>query len=459
MSDLVMAWARDRETAKPRYILELDENERGADCNCVCVSCGGSLIAVNVARDDFVKRPHFRHVGGTEKETCRLLAARAALLTTLGSVGYIDLPSRRRAARVAGLSGEFHNAWFDAPAERVHISSCRFSDEVEASVTLEDGRELRVVLVGRYSLADDMPEAVIEVLVDDPTLAAMSPEELRERSRLLVSSARWCGHWRDSTFDEMATAAAIEAAILALDLGGEVLGLEGATPEQARETLLHRKAKEILEREKRVMVPAMTLTERVQQAAGNKTIYRKCRESLMLELASVALEQRTGHVIPDVTAITLPAPDWPSETLLIEITVTNGIDVARRLRIWEEGLATLEIDLSRLGGKVTEAELTRLIVDELVGKRWVYHPAIEAERKKFKAELAAAAAEAARPFQRAVSRPTPRPPDRYAHRPRSAGGPSQRVSPDLWLRGEALERWKRENPDSAAVWFGVGDED
>ncbi|MGF6873025.1 hypothetical protein [Paraburkholderia sp. MM5477-R1] len=152
--DLVMAWARDRDTGEPRYILELGEHQRGTQCNCECVSCGGQLIAVNAARDAFRLRPHFCHVDGTEKHSCLVLAARAVLLATLESTEYLNLPSRRRTARVAGISGEFHDAWFDAPAERVNIASCAFSDEAEATVvngcekpTLDGGIDQRYRMV------------------------------------------------------------------------------------------------------------------------------------------------------------------------------------------------------------------------------------------------------------------------------------------------------------------------
>jgi hypothetical protein len=155
----------------------------------------------------------------------------------------------------------------------------------------------------------------------------------------------------------------------ALDLVDGEAGLpDAATPLEIRETLLHRKAKAILEREKRLMVPQMTVTERSPQWP-RETITRVCRDAQALELTSVALEQRTSRIIPDVTAATLPAPGWPAETLLIEITVTNGVDFARLARIRDANLPTLEIDLSRLGGKVTEAEFTRLILEEVAGKR------------------------------------------------------------------------------------------
>lgn len=449
-ADLLMAWARERKTGAPRYILELDENHRGAHCDCECVSCGGALIAVNAARETYLRRPHFRHTTGTEKNSCLVLAARAALLATLESTGYLDLPSRRRTARITGLSGSFYDAWLDAPAERVHIASCSFSDEAAAIVTLDDDRELRVVLVGGHAGGtDDAPHAAIEVLVDDPTLAAMSPEELRHRTRLLVSTAHWCAHWQDKVLLDAAMDQARARATDAFDLVDGETGLPDAvTPQEIRETLLHRKAKEILEREMRLMVPQMILTERSPHWP-RKTITCKVRDAQALELMSVALEQRTGRIIPDVTAATEPAPGWPAETLLIEITVTNGMDAARLARIYEADLPTLEIDLSRLGGKVAMAEFTRLIIEEVAGKRWLHHPAIEAERVRLHAEWTA------------VEAAHPSPPPRRERTPGSATGggryPSQRyaepMKTDFWLKGEALERWKRENPESAAIWF------
>jgi len=66
LSDLVIAWARDIETGEPRYILELGADRRGAKCHCACVSCGLPLIAVNAAKEAFVRRPHFRHPEGAE---------------------------------------------------------------------------------------------------------------------------------------------------------------------------------------------------------------------------------------------------------------------------------------------------------------------------------------------------------------------------------------------------------
>jgi hypothetical protein len=41
-------------------------HQRGARCNCKCISCGLPLTAVNAAKTEFQKRPHFRHPEGAE---------------------------------------------------------------------------------------------------------------------------------------------------------------------------------------------------------------------------------------------------------------------------------------------------------------------------------------------------------------------------------------------------------
>ena len=77
-NDLVMAWAIDKDSGEPRYILELDKNHRGASCSCLCVSCKLPLTAVNAAKAEYQQRPHFKHPKGAQRESCLVLAARYA---------------------------------------------------------------------------------------------------------------------------------------------------------------------------------------------------------------------------------------------------------------------------------------------------------------------------------------------------------------------------------------------
>ena len=254
MGDLVMAWARDRTTEDPRYIGELGEHQRGANCNCECISCGLPLVAVNAAKTTFKIRPHFRHPEGAEKSSCLVLAARAAALETLKSTGLLELPRRRQSARVAGLSGEYYEAWVEIPPEQVRVHDFKFHDRVSGILTLEDGRQLKVELIG--SVGPDRSSetgALIPTIlmsIDDPHIAGMPPEELKKRLRLIVDNASWCAHWNDSTLALEAAEAARAKAVDALDwLDDDVSFPDAVDADVKRETLLHLKAKEILERE------------------------------------------------------------------------------------------------------------------------------------------------------------------------------------------------------------------
>jgi hypothetical protein len=148
LGELVMAWARDIETGEPRYIGEIDADHRGGKCGCECPSCRLALIAVNAAKDKVIKRPHFRHPEGAQRDECAILAARAAAMRLLAEEGVIELPRRRMSATAEGLSGAIHEAWVEAPAQRVRVASIDFRDRAYAMLTLDDGRKLRVALTG-----------------------------------------------------------------------------------------------------------------------------------------------------------------------------------------------------------------------------------------------------------------------------------------------------------------------
>jgi hypothetical protein len=140
LCELVMAWARDIETGEPRYIGEIDADHRGKLCGCECPSCRLPLTAVNAAKEKVVRRPHFRHPEGAERDECVVLAARAAAMRLLAEEGVIHLPRRRMSASAEGLSGALHEAWFEVPTQRVRVASIDFRDQTYAVLTLDDGR-------------------------------------------------------------------------------------------------------------------------------------------------------------------------------------------------------------------------------------------------------------------------------------------------------------------------------
>lgn len=396
LAELVMAWANDAETGEPRFILELDALHTGAKCGCVCPSCGLALTAVNAAKAEFQKRPHFRHPEGAERRDCMVLAARVAVLRQLQEEGWLELPRRRQSATAIGLSGELYEAWVEAPAEKLHILRVDYRDRASAVITFDDGRQLRVELTGTPGEidgpvgADGLPVPTIYLGVNDPSLASMDPSEIRKRMRLLPDDLCWRGHWGDLDLKARAGAGAKEKAHFYLDDIPEGLDLpEGMDPALRRETVLHHEVKRILAEQRRLCVPGLDVEVEARTHDGLELRKRWSCAAEELALDHVELEQRFGRIVPDITCKSWPASGgrvmWP---LLIEVTVTNRIDEERLRGIREYGEAALEIDLSLAGGRVTRDELARLVVEELPLKRWLFHPDREEKHHELQAAVA-----------------------------------------------------------------------
>jgi hypothetical protein len=369
--DLVMAWAVDRDTSEPRYILQLDESHRGAKSNCKCPSCGLPLQAVNAAKLKFKNRPHFRHPEGAAREQCLIVAARRALAEMFEKQERIVLPRRRRSRIVAGLSGRFFDAWVELPPETVGINHCAYHDATTAILTLDDGRRLVVQLVGSGEAArldgDEALLARIEIDIDDPAIAMMSPEDIFARLELAWAHGCWVRHWVDAELDREAEAKARGAAADALDwLDADDLSSD-LSPADRRETLLHREVKAILERERRIRLPGLHVEAKWQRSNGFVDTRTWAEPEMEVALSSVGLEVHIGSSIPDVIA-TWADDEHRAHSIVIEVTVTNPITAERIDRLSAFGFPVLEIDIGRMGGIVTREEFTRLVIDEVAGK-------------------------------------------------------------------------------------------
>lgn len=383
INNLIMAWAIDKLTGRPRYVLELDAAHRGSKCDCVCPSCRLPLIAVNAAKTVFQKRPHFRHPDGAARDACVIVSARRALEEMFAKQNTIMLPRYRKSANVEGLSGQYFNAWVEREAECVRLKQFSFRDEISGWLTLDDGRRLLVKLIGRgesSSIDEDRVEAKIELEVDDPSIAMMTPEEIFRRIELSWTNACWIQHWEDKALENEAQQLAKEKAINALDWLGDDGLLNHLNKSQRRETLLHREVKAILEAEKRICLPRLQVNAEFKRSNGFVDRRDWMEPEQEVVLASVELEVHLGHSIPDVIASWVKEDGW-TQTIIIEVTVTNTINDERVERLESFGFPVLEIDISRMGGVVTKEEFKRLVVDEVAAKRWLYHPTIEVERQ------------------------------------------------------------------------------
>jgi hypothetical protein len=361
LQDQILAWARDNASGLLRYIMELSERERGGACGCICISCAQPLIAVNAAKVQWEIRPHFRHESGTETHSCQILSARAALLASLQEGDLIVLPRLRRSVTFQGFSGTVYEGWTEVAPQQVRVGQVHFTDVTTAEIVLGDGRRLQVVVTGSASV-DGAGETLIpriEICVDDPELAAMSPDELRARLVPEIEAGSWCGHWPDADGDAAAREDAKRAAGDAFDWDEDAGDLPA---DLRRESLLHREVKAILERATSILVPGW----KVSSTGAVETVREQPARA---ELAGAKLEKKLGRIIPDVIAQLTAGGE-----LLVEVTVTNTITAERIERIRAVNMPTLEIDFSRMAGVISRDTLRELVLNNVAGKVWLHNP-------------------------------------------------------------------------------------
>jgi hypothetical protein len=398
LSELVMAWAKDMLTSEAIYIGELGKDRRGASCNCECISCQAKLVAVNAAKNDFIVRPHFRHPAGTERDSCSVLTARAAALKMFTELGLIELPSFRKSGSFIGFSGHRYSAWVNIPSQKVVIRSFNLRDGVTAELALGDGRKIRVVLVGEFdaitSTSDveaQSPVTTIRICVDSPEVAGMNPSELRKKLVIFLQQGQWCDYWNEAQLSDQANELAAAEANSLLDWSNEAELIEllpsSASELLKRETLLHLKAKQILASANFLKVPGVVI-EASAELPNNEVLERQqTLNACDIQIESAELEKAQGNVRPDVLINTLPNAWWPGGQLMVEVTVTNHIDSERLLRIRKKGIPALEIDLSKLGGFVTEKQFTRILLVELQSKRWLSQSFVKAAQDELERKI------------------------------------------------------------------------
>ena len=140
----------------------------------------------------------------------------------------------------------------------------------------------------------------------------------------------------------------------------------------AVETTLHLVAKEILAARKELVLPAIEIPSRYLRPNSKSYLAPQRRYSV----ESVTVEQRLGSIIPDVIV------KISGRELLVEVTVTHGVDRDKLSKIRELGLSCLEIDLSKTNRGLTREELEKIVVDEIAHKRWLYVDRIEEKVRK-----------------------------------------------------------------------------
>lgn len=149
----------------------------------------------------------------------------------------------------------------------------------------------------------------------------------------------------------------------------------GAECGAAYETALHLLAKDVLEKERRLLLPELKVTSdrsivRVGTFAETETIVKPWYR---MKFDEVFVEKSLGDIIPDVCLTK------SGRNLFVEIRVTHKVDDAKLAKIRERNIATIEYDFSAASRILTREDIRRVLIETYVARglgrgAWLYHP-------------------------------------------------------------------------------------
>lgn len=141
----------------------------------------------------------------------------------------------------------------------------------------------------------------------------------------------------------------------------------------AVETALHLAAKEVLVRERRIRLP-----EVVVKFESHKVPWVIASEQMM-DLEEVTAELRVGAVVPDIVALVR------GKRLFVEIVVTHGVDPTKRAKLYDAGVSTLAVNLSKFARGASWDEIRDEVVEHTERKRWIVNVRADSVRRSAEA--------------------------------------------------------------------------
>lgn len=160
---------------------------------------------------------------------------------------------------------------------------------------------------------------------------------------------------------------------------------------QARETGLHKLAKEIIRESHSILVPGLIISEsEITLGHINKLVADKVTKTMDLpnikaievEYGSVELEKQIGDIRPDAV---ITFKDQPR---IVEIAVTHPVDEDKENKLKKIGLYAFEIDLSALlKNPATREEITDAVLSDETNREWLFNPLREQKLKDARDEF------------------------------------------------------------------------
>ena len=149
---------------------------------------------------------------------------------------------------------------------------------------------------------------------------------------------------------------------------------KGAECAHAVETALHLAAKDILAKRREIVLPSVEIQF---PHSERRTVIAPQRR---YPIESVEVEQKLGSIIPDVIV------EIGGRRLLVEVTVTHGVNGDKLRKVKELGLSCVEIDLSDAERNLAREEVETIVVDENSKKSWLHNVRANEERKRMLSE-------------------------------------------------------------------------
>lgn len=350
--DSPMRWALGPD-GTATHIFSIPPEKTGIACECTCPGCQEPLQAVNArlnvpkgtpvwsaSRTGRTMSQFFRHPSGHSRTSCLQKASQLATLTLFRKHGLIEVPAPISRQRFQGVSGKEYASEIRGRPQSLLVCRSAWIDHQRASLTLEDGRKVLVVLESSHLDTSDQDfDGVISVRCDDPEIAGLTVEEILARVVLSDQHTCWARHWEDGELNAKALEQAKADAIDALDWLSDEAAIDLGDVKLTSESLLHLVIKHIIAHAGYIITP--DFVEHIPY--GHNFMYDEVVRlpGARHTLQNVRLEHALPGMVPDVYCdIVENGKTYP---LAIEVFVTHGISSQKLSTIKAKNLRCLDV--------------------------------------------------------------------------------------------------------------------
>lgn len=371
------------------HIFSIPPEKTGSACECTCPGCQEPLQAVNArlnvpgtpvwsaSRTGRTMSQFFRHPSGHSRTSCLQKASQLATLTLFKTFGLIEVPAPISRQRFQGVSGKVYESEMRGQQQSLLVRRSAWIDHQRASLTLESGRKVLVVLESSHQDTSDQDfDGVISVRCDDPEIAGLTIEEILDRVVLSEEHTCWVRHWEDGELKGKALEQAKADAIDALDWISDEAAINlRSDVKLTSESLLHLVIKHIIAQAGYIITPDFIEHIPYRHHFMRDEVVRLPGAHHTLQ--NVRLEHALPGMVPDVYCdIVENSKTYP---LAIEVFVTHGISAQKLSTIKAMNLRCLEVDVARFKehGQLSIGKLRELVLNDPSSKAWKHHPDID----------------------------------------------------------------------------------